>query len=1601
MPRKRIIFFLLLIGIGISPVVAQQITTETKQARFRIDYVYTRNDSLMVMVGAGKTAGIQPGLLLKCFSAFKTVNGKEQSSAEIGYGKVIGSDSNHTLCLVTLYDKKQAIEEGDHVLMNISLPVLPFESLLYEACLNGIQFVDVNKEPFFNLNHFMVSVSKPLEDSIKNQMVRDLHRTYELIKDRQNLPPSMSRVMDKGRFRGKTALQVLRDASVTDLNNFLLYVKNYPAKYTGNLFRISESMTGWVVSNSPYSAEEVKLAMMPWLRNKAEFSKRIKEYRESILEEGHSVSFGEEAVALAGRNKTTEADRLLQLAIMVADEVKDTVGKASALLSGAQILQEKEKYKEAIAECDKVIAVAGLCKDSRNKIYSECRRYELAAVVKKGYCQYTISLYKEGINTLAYAAMLTKKYEAIASRENYYYYLQKIYEYTGWINYTSGDYTKAIGNFENAIKINDTINTYDSRNKNADYYKRIGKVYREQGNYRPALEFYTAAEDIYKGLNDRRNELFTEVDKGEVYYYSSEYDKSLRLLADGERGLIALKEFDYAGYAASLRGSVYYMTGKYDSAILAHHTSIGLKRKSESIAGQGWSWRQLGELYLLSGRKKDALAAYDSSNAFYSRIPDKAGIAGNYNSIGKVYLNDENFKKAAEYFEKAKADSKTPVEALYNLSNAWMLLDTVKARNYLLECKKMSHDAGNDLYKYYAVIDLAKLAYRNNNFGEGDRYYDSAAIMAKNFATPYAEAQRLDLEAYAHIYKLEIDSAISAYRRSVTTFDTVNQHSAVWERISLADALISKGEFKEAEAVLLRGTGIADSSSYLLPLGVSYSSHSFLYSLLGEIEKGMKANERASAIYNETGNNFRQAGALMSKGTLYKTSGDFRRSIEALLAADSIYRAEKTEEMRGAVLINIGVTYFNQGDYAKSVEYFTRSEKFLKAGLIDETYLLNKGNIAECYYYLGKLKEAEKILLLAFPVAKRKEFNRIASGMAVTLGKIYFDEKQLAKARQYLDTAVIICQQSSEKEKMVDALVMLAKVKSAEGNDAGAEDHLGKAVEISREYYIPAFSWIAFYESGLLSYRQKKFEKAIADFKSAVEIVEKNSSNIYGGDEAKKIYRNDPRKVDLYGKLVVALAESGKSADAWAYANRSNITGIKELMGSMAAKTGDASKDEALEKAKTLSQKTETLARKEAELKAQPQTEQVTAQLQSIGQEKEIAEKDFIKYSENLFAKYPDLKDNFYDNVNPVDFENYKGILPADMAVLLYVINDNKLLIFSLTNEKLGITPVDLKEDITRTIREYSALLRMPGKATGTGRINVRSTIEGDEDNIDISKLSFKDVSEKLYRLLITPVGSNIQGKKKLCIIPNGDLGNIPFQALGYKSGEDFRFLVEEQVIFYTSRMKIFDTDPPVTSNISSFAVFGVPDQTLKYTEKEAKSIAGIMNITDAVYTEKKATEQQAKLSLAQKKYVHFATHGILNYTDYNASYLKFLPAMDTTGGNNGKLTIDEIYGLNIGGCELVTLSACETAVSRQKTKGWKISPANSLLRKRVKSVIATMWKVDDEATSILMDEFYRQLNDKKEKAEALRMAQEKLSKDARYSHPYFWSAFVLYGDWR
>ena len=97
----------------------------------------------------------------------------------------------------------------------------------------------------------------------------------------------------------------------------------------------------------------------------------------------------------------------------------------------------------------------------------------------------------------------------------------------------------------------------------------------------------------------------------------------------------------------------------------------------------------------------------------------------------------------------------------------------------------------------------------------------------------------------------------------------------------------------------------------------------------------------------------------------------------------------------------------------------------------------------------------------------------------------------------------------------------------------------------------------------------------------------------------------------------------------------------------------------------------------------------------------------------------------------------------------------------------------------------------------------------------------------------------------------------------------------------------------------------------------------------------------------------------------------------------------------------LVTLSACNTALSERHDVDFVTSLAEAFWIAGSRSVVATLWSVDDDSTGLLMGEFYKGIKSGKTKSQALRDAQLAVKNDSRFEHPYYWGGIVLFGDWR
>lgn len=187
--------------------------------------------------------------------------------------------------------------------------------------------------------------------------------------------------------------------------------------------------------------------------------------------------------------------------------------------------------------------------------------------------------------------------------------------------------------------------------------------------------------------------------------------------------------------------------------------------------------------------------------------------------------------------------------------------------------------------------------------------------------------------------------------------------------------------------------------------------------------------------------------------------------------------------------------------------------------------------------------------------------------------------------------------------------------------------------------------------------------------------------------------------------------------------------------------------------------------------------------------------------------------------------------------------------------------------------------------------------------------------------------------------------------------------------------------------------------QPLPETQREVTELARLFRANDrqaTAYLFAEASEgNMRRAAISSCRYLHIATHGIINDEEANLSGLLLYP--DSLSMEDDILAVGEVYNLQLN-AELVVLSACETGIGQLATGEGVLGFSRAFLYAGAENLLVSLWKVQDDATTELMIEFYQYLlkNEKPRYADLLREAKLSLIGSEQFNHPYFWSAFIL-----
>ena len=340
-------------------------------------------------------------------------------------------------------------------------------------------------------------------------------------------------------------------------------------------------------------------------------------------------------------------------------------------------------------------------------------------------------------------------------------------------------------------------------------------------------------------------------------------------------------------------------------------------------------------------------------------------------------------------------------------------------------------------------------------------------------------------------------------------------------------------------------------------------------------------------------------------------------------------------------------------------------------------------------------------------------------------------------------------------------------------------------------------------------------------------------------------------------------------------------------------------------------------------------------------------------------------------NAGTISLEEIRAGIPEGTLLLEYYYSRGTIVACVLGRDRLEVIRLGPVE----RSRELFRLLRFQLSKFHLGRRYVE-TFAGALRTVTEAHLA------ELYNELVAPLRPALQGASRLVVIPHDFLHYVPFHALRCQE----RFLADDFAVSYAPSASVYYLcrNKPAAGTGPAL-VLGVPDQLAPYIKEEVEAVAATLGEA-RLFLGREATQTRLRDDGSDARLVHIATHGLFRQDN---------PMFSSIRLGDSQLTLFDLYQLRLS-CELVTLSGCGTGLNVVVGGDELLGLVRGLLYAGARSVLVSLWDVNDQSTARFMTSFYRHLAVCPDKAEALRRAMSDLR--GEWDHPYYWAPFVLIG---
>jgi CHAT domain-containing protein/tetratricopeptide (TPR) repeat protein len=1171
------------------------------------------------------------------------------------------------------------------------------------------------------------------------------------------------------------------------------------------------------------------------------------------------------------------------------------------------------------------------------------------------------------------------------------------------IEVRSPDSSVAPGKYEVEIKSLCSPQSPDIRRVEAEKMYASGLsllAKRKEESIRAAIGDFSSAHVIWHDVGEEWREAVTLTQIGAAFNTLDEKQKELEY--HGKALPIYQETGDLDGEATCLDliGAAYYSLGQKSRALESYREALSVRRRVPDLGAEATILNNLGVLSSSVGDKRKALEYQNQALTLYRQTGDRRGEATTLANIGGIYDSLGDRGKALDYYNKA-----LPIFGFLQingrvagtLNNIALVYNAIGEGNTALKyfnqaLEKLRAEPGSDLFRATVRNNVGNTYLLLGDYRSALKYYEDALKVFRAAKDLSAEAHALNNIAEAHESLGEKQEAMDYYGRA----------------LPLARQLQDPG----LEATVLNNTG-------------------HLYSALGVDDRALANYLRALPLRIKAGDRSGEATTLSSIGYAYESLGDRKKALEYYLRALPVRRQVKDRSGESVTLNNIGGIYGRFGERRKELEYYNEALKIAKLGGYRNEAAVTLNNIAEVHFVLGEKEKALAIYEGALGIFKAVGNRDGEASALVDITLVLRDLGRIEEARDDIEKAAGIVDSiraeiagrrwrlsyTALSERVysayLDLLMQMHQRKVSAGYDRialmvsersrarGLMDLLNEA-EAGISQGVDEEILERRHSVGLLlDAKAERLTRLLSTNNSEDEIraTKEEIGNLteeYEKVEA-EIREKSPRYASLIGPPVLSLETIQKLLDP-------NTLLLEYRLGPRGsylwAVTNGSYNSYVLPKDSEI----EPIARQFYELLRSPgsfrkgrRASQRSVPVSVAGSAGSVGDLS-QRLSVMLLAPAASVLGGKRIVIVPDGFLQYLPFAalanPLEKSKCEPLILDHEISILPSASV-LAIQRRHL--DTRKAVPKTAVVVADPVFSADDPRVrqtvaarevgNIR-TVSADEAQArfaeaggaaDPTKPALKDPVS-----MAAPDPSSVHGKLR--------------QAISTATRQDAQVYDGPSESLY--RLALTRAVKDTTGSNLRHGLSRLPGTRVEGTNIVALSPDDSKLIVD--FAASRAAVEDA--DLGQYKYVHFATHGLLEKDTSDLSGLVLSLVDDQGRRQNGYLRAFEIFNLNLS-AEVVTLSACQTGLGKDVRGEGLVGLTQAFMYAGAKRVVMSLWSVDDASTAALMTSFYHgMLKEGKRPAEALRAAQiEMLTHSAhkQWQSPYYWAPFIIEGDWR